>query len=169
MLPPAAAPASASKPAATGLGTVTLVSKEGSKGLEPQTGEVSTIVAPFVGMRRFITIPEVAATVRVKDRRPSVTIAVDGDPRKSYWVVKLDPDDDAEDMNRGMDVESPGMWGGAMSSAPDSDMRVLCESKEEKPGVWRFTPLKDLKPGEYGVYVGKGEMTGVIYDFGVDK
>ena len=29
--------------------------------------------------------------------------------------------------------------------------------------------LKDLKPGEYGVYVGKGEMSGILYDFGIDK
>lgn len=168
---PAPAPAApaASRQAATGLGTVTLVAKDGTKILEPSDGDVKTIVAPFVGMRRFIIIDEVAATVRVKDRRPSVTIAVAGDPRKSYWFVRLDQDKDADDMNRSMDVDSPGMWGGTMSSAPDSDMIVHCESVEDKPGVWRFTPLKDLKPGEYGVYVGKGEMTGVIYDFGVDK
>jgi hypothetical protein len=166
---PAAAPSSAHRPSATGVATVTLVAKDGTKVLEPQDGDVKTIVAPFVGMRRFIVISEVAATIRVKDRRPAVTIAVEGDPRKSYWMVRLDQDKDAEDMDRSMDVESPGMWGGTMSSAPDSDMIVHCESAEEKPGVWRFTPLKDMKPGEYGIYVGKGEMTGVIYDFGVDK
>jgi hypothetical protein len=164
-----AAPAAAGKPANTGNAAVTLQSKDGSKVLTPIDGDVKTIVAPFVGMKRFIIFPEVAASVRIKDHKPSVTIAVDGDPRKSYWMVKLDPDTDKEDMNRSLDVESPGMWGGVMSSAPDSDNMIRCDEQEEKPGLWRFTPLKDLKPGEYGIYVGKGEMTGVVYDFGVDK
>jgi hypothetical protein len=164
-----AASASAGKPANTGSATVTLSSKDGSKVLSAIDGDVKTIVAPFVGMKRFIIFPDAAASVRIKDHKPSVTIAVDGDPRKSYWMVKLDPDHDKDKMNRSMDVESPGMWGGVMSSAPDSDNMVRCEEQEEKPGLWRFTPLKELKAGEYGVYVGKGEMTGVVYDFGIDK
>lgn len=165
---PAAAPASG-KPAATGLATVTLVAKDVTKVLDYADGDVSTVVAPFVGMRRFIDIPELEAAVRTKDRRPAVTITVAGDPRKTYWVVRLDQDKDAEDMNRSLDLDSPGMWGGTMSSAPDSDMMVRCETAEAPAGVWKFTPLKELKPGEYGVYVGKGEMTGVIYGFGIDK
>jgi len=56
-----------------------------------------------------------------------------------------------------------------MSSAPDDDMQIKCDIKEEGAGMWRFTPVKDLKPGEYGVYVGKGEMTGILFDFGIDK
>jgi hypothetical protein len=161
-------------PAHTGGGTssgatVTLQAKDGPVALQMIEGDVKTIVAPFVGMRRFIIFSEVAATVRTKDRKPSVTIATDRDPRKSYWMVRLDQDTDKEDMNRSIDVESPGMWGGTMSSAPDGDSMVKCDETEEKPGVWRFTPVKDLKPGEYGIYVGKGEQSATLYDFGVDK
>lgn len=149
--------------------TVTLQSKDGAVALQMIEGDVKTIVAPFVGMRRFIIFPEVAATVRTKERKPSVTIVTDRDPRKSYWMVRLDQDTDKEDMNRSIDVESPGMWGGTMSSAPEDDSMVKCDQTEEKPGVWRFTPVKELKPGEYGIYVGKGEMAASLYDFGVDK
>jgi hypothetical protein len=156
--------------AAAGLSSITLVAKDGTVTLNPIEGEVKTIVAPFVGFKRFIVFDELTAKVRTKDHRPSITIAAAKDPSQGgYAFVKLDQDKDPEDMNRGMDVESPGMWGGTLSSAPDDDFRIKCEKAEEKPGVWRFTPLKDLKPGEYGVYIGKGEQTGIVYDFGVDK
>jgi hypothetical protein len=168
--PAAASASSAGGGATAGLSSITLVAKDGTVTLNPIDGEVKTIVAPFVGFKRFIVFDELAAKVRTKDHKPSITIAAAKDPSQGgYWLVKLDQDKDAEDMNRGMDVESPGMWGGSLSSAPDDDFRIKCEKAEEKPGVWRFTPIKDLKPGEYGVYIGKGEMTGIVYDFGVDK
>jgi len=153
----------------SGAASVTLQSKDGAADLKTLEGDVKTIVAPFVGMRRFIEFDGVAATVRTKDRKPSATIATDKDPHKLYWMVKLDQDKDPEDMNRSIDVESPGMWGGVMSSAPDDDSLVKCEITEEKPGLWRYTPIKELKPGEYGIYIGKGEQTASLYDFGVDK
>jgi hypothetical protein len=149
--------------------TLVLVASDGTVELKTIDGEVSTIFAPFVGMRRFISFAELAATVRTKDRKPTVTIATDKDPHKIYWMVKLDQDKDEDDMNRSMDVESPGMWGGVMSSAPDDESMVKCDIAEQKPGLWQFTPVKDLKPGEYGIYIGKGEQTASLYDFGVDK
>ena len=165
-----AAAAASSAGAMGAAAAITLVAKDGTVTLKPIEGEVKTIVAPFVGFKRFIVFDELAAKVRTKDHKPSITIASDKDPSQGgYWLVKLDQDKDPEDQNRGMDVESPGMWGGSLSSAPDNDFRIKCEKATEKPGVWRFTPIKDLKPGEYGVYVGKGELTGIVYDFGVDK
>ena len=148
---------------------MTLVSSAGSVALTSVEGEVHTIVAPFVGMKRFISFEELTAAVRTKDRKPSVTVTTDKDPHKLFWVVKLDQDKDPEDMNRGLDVESPGMFGGVMSSAPDDDFMIKCEIAEQKPGLWKFTPVKDLKPGEYGVYVGKGEVTAILFGFGIDK
>ncbi len=162
-------PATPAPSSAAGAASVTLQSKDGAVELSPAEGDVKTIVAPFIGMRRFINFAEVAATVRTKDRKPSVTIATDKDPRKTYWMVKVDQDKDPEDMDRSIDVESPGMWGGVMSSAPDDDSMVKCDITEEKPGLWRYTPIKELKPGEYGVYIGKGEQTASLYGFGVDK
>jgi hypothetical protein len=163
--PPKAKPAAAASGGAAA--SVSLVASDGTVPLKMVDGEVRTIVAPFVGMKRFITIAEFAATVRTKDHKPSVTVATDKDPHKIYWLVKLDQD--KKDMTRSMDVESPGMWGGVMSSAPDNDFMVKCDIIQEQPGVWKFTPVKDLKPGEYGIYLGKGEQTADLYDFGIDK
>jgi hypothetical protein len=165
--PPKAAPSAGGTN--TGGAEVTLVASDGSVALSLVEGDVRTIVAPFVGMKRFITFAELTATVRTKDRKPSATIATDKDPHKIFWMVKLDQDKDKDDMNRSIDVESPGMWGGVMSSAPDDDFMIKCDITEQKPGVWKFTPSKDLKPGEYGIYVGKGEQTASLYGFGVDK
>lgn len=164
-----AAPAKAQAASGATGGAVTLEASDGATPLKAVEGDVKTIVAPFVGMRRFIIFAEVAAPVRTKDRKPSVTVATDKDPHKIYWMVKLDQDKDKEDMNRSIDVESPGMWGGTMSSAPDDDSMVKCDITEAKPGSWKFTPTKELKPGEYGIYIGKGEMSAMLYDFGVDK
>jgi hypothetical protein len=160
-----------SQPAAGGgaAAAVSLISTDGTTALTMEDGEVRTIVAPFVGMKRFISIPELTAKIRTKDRKPSVTVATDKDPHKIYWVVKLDQDKDKEDMNRSMDVESPGMWGGVMSSAPDDDFMVKCDIAQAQAGVWKFTPVKELKPGEYALYVGKGEQVAGLYAFGVDK
>jgi hypothetical protein len=168
---PAAPPPAASKTVTAGAGaSVTLVAKDRTVALKEVDGNVKTIVAPFVGMKRFIVFPEPTAQVRTSDRKPSVTIVTDTDPHRYFWMVKLDPDkEDGKVVNRSMDVESPGMWGGTLSSAPDGDNQIKCEETQDKPGVWRFTPTKELKPGEYGVYVGKGEQTGIVYDFGIDK
>jgi hypothetical protein len=167
--PHAAAPAAAAA-ASAGAASVTLRASDGTSSLKSVDGDVRTIVAPFVGMKRFIVFPDVSATTRTKDHKPSVTIATDKDPHKVFWLVKLDPDKtDNKVTGRSMDVESPGMWGGVMSSAPDSDNQIKCDETEEKPGLWRLTPQKELKPGEYGVYVGKGESIGIVYDFGIDK
>ena len=167
----AAAPAAAAASAApAGEATITLQASDKTSVLKSVDGDVKTIVAPFVGMKRYIIFPEVSAATRTKDRKPSVTITTDQSPHRYFWFVKLDPDkEDGKVTRRSMDVQSPGMWGGYMSSAPDSDNQIKCDEKEEKPGLWRLTPQKELKPGEYGVYVGKGETIGIVYDFGIDK
>lgn len=148
---------------------VTLHTKDGAFDLSPVDGDVKTIVAPFVGMRRFVIFSEVSAGTRTRDKRPSVVVASNKDPRKVWWLVRLDQDKDADDMDRSIDVESPGMWGGVLSSAPDEDYMVQYDAVEEGSGMWRITPRKDLKPGEYGMYIGKGELTATLFDFGVDR
>lgn len=171
---PPPAPAKAAAPAHSGGGgsggdaSVTLHAKDANTALSSVDGDVKSIVAPFVGFRRFVIFDGIEAKARTKDRRPSLSVTSDRD-RKSVWLVTVDQDKDADDMNRSLDVESPGMWGGMMSSAPDSDTVIKCDVQQEAPGVLKLTPLKDLKPGEYGIYVGKGESIGTLFDFGVDK
>ena len=166
---PAAASSGGAAASASSAG-VSLQAKDKTIALTSIDGDVKTIVAPFVGMKRFIIFSEPTASIRTSDRKPSIVVAIDRDPQKTFWFVKLDPDkEDDKVVNRSLDLDSPGMWGGTLSSAPDSDNRIKCEVVEDKPGHWRYTPTKELKPGEYGVYVGKGEQTGIVYDFGIDK
>ena len=164
-----AAPSGGSGGATVALANVTLVTTSGVVPLKSIEGDVKTIVAPFVGMRRFIEFDMVSATTRTKDTKPSVTVAIDKDPRKIYWFVKLDQDKDPGDMNRSIDIESPGLFGGVFTSAPDSDSQVKTDVVQERPGVWKITPTRALRPGEYGVYVGKSEGAAYLFDFGVDK
>ena len=152
-----------------GLAKVTLVTKDGAVALKDVDGDVKTIVAPFVGIKRFVNFPDVAATTRTRDTQPTVTIAIDKDPRKIYWMVKLDQDKKKDEMNRSIDIQSPGLFGVVMTSAPESDYQIRADITQEKPGVWRFTPTKALKPGEYGIYIGTGEHAATLFDFGVDK
>jgi hypothetical protein len=84
-------------------------------------------------------------------------------PGSHWWIVKLDPDDD--DPTRGLDLQSAGAWGGAHSFKPEEDFIIGSAMVDAGGGVWRFTPNKDLKPGEYSLYCEKG----YAYDFGVDK
>lgn len=148
---------------------VVLSTISGETDLKAVDGDIKTIVAPFVGLKRFIVFSNLKSDVRTKDKRPTMLVWSDRDPRKTCWYVKLDQDTDKDEMNRSIDVESPGMWGGVLSSAPDEDFLIKYDVVEEKPGVWRYRPTKDLKPGEYGLYFGKGEMISTLYGFGVDK
>ncbi|MBN2399653.1 MAG: hypothetical protein JXI33_04860 [Candidatus Aminicenantes bacterium] len=163
------APKNSANQSAAGEPKVVLVTNAGELELKPTDGEVKTIVAPFVGMKRFIVFSELNAAIRTKDRRPAILIWIDRNPKENYWFVKLDQDDDEEDMDRSLDVRSPGAWGGVLSSAPEKDFIVKCTIAEEKPGLWSFKAIKDLKPGEYALYVSRSEMAGSIYDFSVEK
>jgi hypothetical protein len=164
----APAPAAVAMPVASGPGVANVTLRVAGQDLPIQMVEGSMIsfVAPFVGHRRVMQFDGLRADARVRDRRPSVTAAVPTDPSKRWWFVKLDQDDD--DKDRSIDVESPGLWGGKMSAKPDEDVQVPYDAVQEQPGLWRLTPRKDLKPGEYGFYTSDGER-GFLYGFGIDK
>jgi len=49
---------------------------------------------------------------------------------------------------------------------------------EEQRGLWRIRPLKDLRPGEYGLFAGSDQSAttifgkgtaGILFDFGIEK
>lgn len=168
MLDRTSADSSPNQAAAAGSAKVVLATSAGEFELKPVNGEVKTIVAPFIGMKRFIVFSGLNAAIRTKDRRPAILIWTDRNPKENYWLVKLDQDNDEDAMDRSFDVQSPGAWGGVLSSAPEGDFVVKCVSAEEKPGLWSFKSFKDLKPGEYALYGSKSEMGGVIYDFSVE-
>jgi hypothetical protein len=136
--------------------------------LKALLGDVRQIVAPWVGTKRFVVFTGVSAPVKTNDRRPSIVFSSERNPKEIYWLVKLDQDDDEDAMDRSLDVQSPGAWGGVLSSAPDEDFIIDCNITEDNPGLWRFTPEKNLKPGEYALYICKGEAAASIYDFSVE-
>ncbi len=49
-------------------------------------------------------------------------------------------------------------------SSPDPDWTIPFDAEQESPGVWRIAPKADLKPGEYGLFIGY-----TLWDFGVDN
>jgi hypothetical protein len=142
---------------------VSLSGASGAHSLKALEGDHKQFAAPFVGLKHFMEFPGEASATRIKDRKPVLELRLGKNPAKTYWLVRLDPDD--EDPTRGLDLESIGMWGGSMSSEPDEDFIISTTMTEAGGGVWKFTPKSDLKPGEYGLYAEKG----FVYDFGVDK
>ena len=167
---PSPAPAASGQPGTAAAATapvVKLITTSGEATLASIDGNINSIVAPFVGLRRFAVFSGMKSTVRIKDRHPSIVLSTDKDPRQNWWFVRLDQDDDDDD--RSIDVQSPGMWGGVISSAPEKDFKVDCLPTEAGGTTWKFTPKKDLKPGEYGLYYGKGAEISILYDFGIDK
>ena len=143
---------------------VALVSASGSITLEAIEGDHQQFAAPFVGLRHFLEYKGPAAAVRIKDRRPTLELRLGEDPGNRWWLVKVDPDDD--EPTRGLDLESAGVWGGAHTFEPDEEFVIETNRVDAGGGVWRFTPRKDLKAGEYGLYC---ELGGFLYDFGVDR
>jgi len=65
---------------------------------------------------------------------------------------------------RSVKVGKGKMFSATATFRPDKDWTIPFEATEEEAGLWRIVPTKDLKPGEYGVYV-----SGVLHDFGVDR
>jgi len=160
----APAPKAASGGGGYGDPVVNLVTVDGSIELIGIEGTHEQFAAPFVGLRHFLEFDDEEAETRITDREPILELFLDKNPRRSWWIVRLDPDDD--DATRGLDLQSAGAWGGAHSYEADEDSVISSELVEAQPGVWHFKPKKSLKPGEYGLYT---EKDGIVYDFGVDK
>jgi hypothetical protein len=166
----AGAPAPATPAAGPAVARVKLVAKEGTLELKPMAGDLKTLVAPFVGMRRYVEFSGIASAARIKDPSPTLLLQADRDPQKKWWLVRLNPWDNKL---RVIDLQSFGMWGGTVSNAPvpDESCNVSYTAVEEKAGLWRIAPKGALKPGEYGLFWWTGEASGTqthLSDFGVD-
>jgi hypothetical protein len=156
-------------PVAASARAVTLQTIDEAVDLIPIDGLLETLVAPFAGVRRWVIFEGISATARITDRRPAVLVRSDRDPHNTWWLIRLGQDRDKDAMNRYVDLESPGTWGGMISTAPDGDAVVQYDAVEQEPGLWRIIARRELKPGEYGLYAAKGESGAVLYGFGLDK
>ena len=66
--------------------------------------------------------------------------------------------------HRQFDLSSQGEWKASAGIPLRSQLELLREQVES--GVYRLVPAKDLKPGEYALYLFRGrELPGLIYDF----
>lgn len=149
--------------------TVALIAKDGNLEINPISGSLKSIVAPFVGYRRFIEFAPNGAATRVKDRFPSLQLNADGEPHEAMWLVKLSRWDDSKILV--LDLQSPGMWGGVISNDPEEDLIIPYSAIEEKPGLWRITPKMELKPGDYGLFRWghSNSSKPILVGFGIDK
>ena len=142
--------------------SVRLDTKAGQFELASIAGHMGTTYA-FVTVLVFMDYPGLRADVRTKDTRPSILVTSPKNPAGRYYLAKCEVNDD--DGTRSVKMGRSGAFTSSGFGAPDSDWVVNFSAKEEQPGLWRLVPVKDLKPGEYGVW-GPGQE---LFDFGVDK
>jgi hypothetical protein len=138
-----------------------LSTRDGDYELKPLAGSLSSTYA-YVKMLHFMNYPGLAAKLRVHDRRPSVLVATDTDPRNRYFVVKTEVN--GKDGDRSVKIGSGGLFRSKGLNQPDEDWTLEYQANEEKPGVWRLVLRNDLEAGEYGVY-----CNGNLYEFGLDR
>ena len=145
--------------------TVRLRSREGSVGLKAVYGTSKTQASPF-SVTTWVQFNDLSAKTRIRDRRPTLLIATDKDPRGRWWFVRTTRQEDED--YRYFDLEGGGLFSSVWSGSPDGGSIVKCDAVEEQPGLWGLTPLKDLKSGEYGLFTGQAEGA-LLFDFGVDR
>lgn len=151
---------------------VTLRTKDGPARLRATYGNPKTQASVF-SLVTWVEFTPVSAETRTRDRHPTVLIASDGSPRGRWWFVNLSQEKDED--YRYFDLEGGGAFSMSWSGSPEKGSIVKCgEMVEEKSGLWALTPLKDLKPGEYGVFSGQVGPFGpqgqaVLFGFGIDK
>lgn len=145
------------------VGTVRLTTKDrGDVELSSIGGSMSTTYA-YVMVLVHMDYPNLRASVRTLDRRPSLVVTCAKNPMGRYYIVKAESDDD--DGVRSVKLGNAGAFTAKNMGSPDKDNQIPYEVVEESSGSWRLTPRRDLKPGEYGLWIPTME----IFDFGVDK
>jgi hypothetical protein len=143
-------------------GDVTMVGSDGSNvHLRGISGTISTTNA-FVTVLEHSNFPGLAATVRTHDTRPSFIVNSPDQPKGHFYIVSLEVD--KGDQDRSLKLGNSRFFGGMKNvGAPDKDNQISYDAVAVGNGnQWKLTPTKDLKPGEYGVYMGQ------LFDFGVD-
>jgi hypothetical protein len=142
----------------TELGDVKLITKDlGDAKLQPSGGSMSMTNA-FVTLLTYMNYAGLKSDARTHDRRPTLLIESGKSPNGRLFYVSADSD-------RRNGVRSVKVKAYANSLVPDSDNQVDCDVTSEREGEWKLTPKKDLRPGEYGLFV---QPQFPLYDFGID-
>lgn len=163
--PVAVIPPTAGEP--SGVGAVTLSTKDkGEIALNSEEGSYSSTYA-FVTVLQHFNFPGLKAATRTTDHRPTAIVHSAKDPAGRIWFVRAEPD--ADDNERSVKMGNMGVFKQKGLNTPDTDKRIACDSVQEGADVWKLTPKKDLKPGEYGLFYSAGvAQTAELYAFGVD-
>jgi len=148
------------RPPMVGIGKdIQLSTKDGNINLVSIEGRMTMGGFAFIHMT-YMNYPGLNAKIRTRDRRPSMLIYSESDPRANLYIVRLKQDKKEKD--RDLKIGSRGS--ADVGLTPDKDWTIPYEGSEEKPGEWRIKLLSDLEPGEYGVY-----KSIFLYDFGIEK
>ncbi|HUA80578.1 MAG TPA: hypothetical protein VL997_09415 [Dyella sp.] len=142
---------------------VTMVTTDGGNvHLRGISGTISTTNA-FVTVLEHYNFPGVSATTRTHDARPSFIVNSPDQPKGRIYIVSVEVD--SGDQDRSLKLGNSRFWGGMKNvGAPDKDNQIAYDAVAVGTGnQWKLTPTKDLKPGEYGLYMGE------LFDFGVDR
>lgn len=160
-----APPASQTSPATGSVASdVRLRSKDSEIQLVGRRGELITRSAVFTFLR-FVEFPGATSKTRVADHRPMILARLQDDPKSSLtYLVKLESD--MKDDKRTLKIGKGKAFSVSSEGSPDSDWTVPFDYEQESAGVWRIVPKADLKPGEYGFFIGGVR---ILYDFGVDQ
>ena len=142
---------------------VTMVTTDGGDmHLRGISGTISTTNA-FVTVLEHYNFQGVSATTRTHDARPSFIVYSADQPKGRIYIVSVEVD--SHDQNRSLKLGNSRFWGGMKNvGAPDKDNQIAYDAVAVgNSNQWKLTPTKDLKPGEYGLYMGE------LFDFGVDR
>lgn len=153
--------------------TIMVISKGQTQKLTSVPGTLGRTWAYWVVLF-YADFPSLRADLRLTDPRPVFTVTMEQTPKHRLFLAKCRTN--KGDRNRSVKMGRAGVFTYKGLSAPDSDWTIPFEASEIKPGLWKLTPSEDLPPGEYGwfsgmaaAYATKGNPTGELFDFGVDR
>lgn len=159
--PPGYAPGNA--PVFPGMGQVKLITQDrGPLELHAIGGSMSTTFA-YVTTLMHANFPGQKADVRIHEAHPSLLVQSTNSPKGHFYLVSAEVD--VKDDTRSVKMGNSRFFGVKNVGAPDSDNQIPYEVAQEGADMWRITPSKDMKPGEYGLWLSMGQM----YDFGIDQ
>ena len=142
-------------------GTVTLSTKDRNIVLHSIAGTMSTTFA-YVTSLIYANFPGLKADARIQDSRPTLLVRFPNSPKGRFYLVSAEVD--TKNNVRSVKQGNSGMFSHKNLGAPDSDNQIDYDVTQQGQDTWLLTPKKDLKPGEYGLWMSMQEF----YDFGID-
>ena len=140
---------------------VRLLLKDGEHALHSIAGDRSSTYA-YVTVLQFMDYPGLRATVRTSEHSVVFMVTSAESPVGRFYIVKTDPD--SKKAVRSVKLGRSRMFSQDSVMTPDSDWTIPFVATQVGQSVWRLTVQRQLRPGEYGIYIRNGDF----YDFGVD-